>query len=81
MCCHPCRFVNSGVYYGLSLNTGNLGGSAYLNFVISGVVELPAHLLNMLLLDRIGRRIPLAVFLGLGGVSLLSIIFIPKGTF
>ncbi|KAK3878474.1 hypothetical protein Pcinc_016892 [Petrolisthes cinctipes] len=71
-------FVNSGVYYGLSLNTGNLGGSAYLNFVISGAVELPAHVLTFLLLDRIGRRIPLAVFMGLGGLALLSTILIPK---
>lgn len=73
-------FVNSGVYYGLSLNTGNLGGNDYLNFVISGAVELPAHALTILLLDRVGRRIPLCAFLLLGGVSLLSTMFIPEGT-
>ncbi|XP_071528745.1 organic cation transporter protein-like [Panulirus ornatus] len=72
-------FVNSGVYYGLSLNTGNLGGNAYLNFVISGAVELPAHALTILLLDRVGRRVPLCSFLVLGGLALLSTIFIPKG--
>ncbi|XP_047499818.1 organic cation transporter protein-like isoform X1 [Penaeus chinensis] len=73
-------FVNSGVYYGLSLNTGNLGGNDYLNFTISGAVELPAHALTILLLDRVGRRIPLCAFLLLGGVSLLSTMFIPAGT-
>ncbi|XP_063595666.1 organic cation transporter protein-like [Penaeus indicus] len=73
-------FVNSGVYYGLSLNTGNLGGNDYLNFMISGAVELPAHALTILLLDRVGRRIPLCAFLLLGGVSLLSTMFIPAGT-
>lgn len=73
-------FVNSGVYYGLSLNTGNLGGNDYLNFVISGAVELPAHALTILLLDRVGRRIPLCAFLLLGGVSLLSTMFVPAGT-
>ncbi|XP_042867534.1 organic cation transporter protein-like [Penaeus japonicus] len=73
-------FVNSGVYYGLSLNTGNLGGNDYLNFVISGAVELPAHALTILLLDRVGRRLPLCAFLMLGGVSLLSTMFIPAGT-
>ncbi|KAK7071333.1 hypothetical protein SK128_003957 [Halocaridina rubra] len=71
-------FVNSGVYYGLSLNTGNLGGNDYINFVISGAVELPAHALTILLLDRIGRRLPLCAFLVLGGLALLSTMFIPK---
>ncbi|ROT85873.1 organic cation transporter protein [Penaeus vannamei] len=73
-------FVNSGVYYGLSLNTGNTGREDYLNFVISGAVELPAHALTILLLDRVGRRIPLCAFLLLGGVSLLSTMFVPAGT-
>lgn len=70
--------VNSGVYYGLSLNTSNLGGNPYLNFVISGAVELPGLALATILLDRVGRRIPLSAFLGLGGLCLVSTIFIPK---
>ncbi|XP_050712759.1 organic cation transporter protein-like isoform X2 [Eriocheir sinensis] len=71
-------FVNSGVYYGLSLSTGNLGGNPYLNFMISGAVEVPALAIATLLLNRIGRRIPLSAFLGLGGLSLLSTMFIPE---
>ncbi|MPC31771.1 Organic cation transporter protein [Portunus trituberculatus] len=73
------RMVNSGVYYGLSLSTSNLGGNPYLNFVISGAVELPGLALATILLDRVGRRIPLAAFLGLGGLCLVSTIFVPKG--
>lgn len=71
-------FVNSGVYYGLSLNTGNLGGNDYINFIISGAVELPAHAITIYLLDRVGRRLPLCSFLVLGGLALLSTMFIPK---
>lgn len=71
-------FVNSGVYYGLSLNTGNLGGNAYLNFVISGAVELPAHALTIFLLDRVGRRLPLCIYMILGGIALLCTMFVPK---
>lgn len=70
--------VNSGVYYGLSLNTSNLGGNPYLNFVISGAVELPGLALATILLDRVGRRIPLSAFLGLGGLFLVATIFVPK---
>ncbi|XP_066974769.1 organic cation transporter protein-like isoform X1 [Macrobrachium rosenbergii] len=71
-------FVNSGVYYGLSLNTGNLGGNDYLNFIISGAVELPAHAITILILDRVGRRLPLCSFLVLGGIALLSTMFVTK---
>ncbi|XP_050712760.1 organic cation transporter protein-like isoform X3 [Eriocheir sinensis] len=83
MCCITLNiffnwFVNSGVYYGLSLSTGNLGGNPYLNFMISGAVEVPALAIATLLLNRIGRRIPLSAFLGLGGLSLLSTMFIPE---
>ncbi|XP_076064263.1 organic cation transporter [Oratosquilla oratoria] len=70
--------VNSAVYYGLSLNTSNLGGNDYINFMISGAVELPAHVITILLLDRVGRRPPLCVSMILGGVALLSTILIPQ---
>ncbi|CAG2222323.1 OCTN [Mytilus edulis] len=49
--------VVSMTYYGLSLNTGNLGGDFYMNFFISGLVEFPAYTLSILFLDRIGRKI------------------------
>ncbi|KAG0711091.1 Organic cation transporter protein [Chionoecetes opilio] len=71
--------VNSGVYYGLSLNTSNLGGDPYLNFVISAAVEVPALAMATLLLDRVGRRIPLSAFLGLGGLFLVATVFVPQG--
>ena len=50
------RAVVSMVYYGLSLNSGNLAGDFYLNFLLSGLVEFPAYTLCLLLLDRIGRK-------------------------
>ena len=39
------RFSNSLVYYGLSLNTGRLPGSVYVNSLLMGAVEIPANLL------------------------------------
>ena len=42
MCFNWC--VNSLVYYGLSLNSSNLAGDPYLNFFISGAVEVPAYI-------------------------------------
>ena len=63
------------VYYGLSLNTGNLGGSFYLNFTISGLVEFPAYTLCLLLLDRIGRKWLHCIVMVVGGLACISTVF------
>lgn len=39
------RFVNGMVYYGLSLSSGEFGGSIYLNFILTSLVEIPANVL------------------------------------
>ncbi|KAK3593126.1 hypothetical protein CHS0354_018254 [Potamilus streckersoni] len=67
--------VVSMVYYGLSLNTGNLGGDFYLNFIISGLVEFPADTLCILLLNRLGRKNLHCGSMLLGGIGCLCTIF------
>lgn len=39
-------------YYGLSLQASTLAGNKYLNFFISGAVELPAYLSGVYILSR-----------------------------
>ena len=73
------RFVCSLVYYGLSLNTSNLGGDDYVNFLISAAVELPANLVMQLSLLKLGRRWLLAGSEVLGGVALLCTLALPTG--
>ncbi|XP_021380019.1 organic cation transporter protein-like isoform X2 [Mizuhopecten yessoensis] len=67
--------VVSMVYYGLSLNTGNLGGDFYINFLLSGLVEFPAYTICLVLLDRVGRRILHAACMILGGVACIVTLF------
>ncbi|XP_013411583.1 organic cation transporter protein-like [Lingula anatina] len=43
-------------YYGLALNAQGLGGSIYINFALLGAADIPAQLVSMLFLDKIGRR-------------------------
>lgn len=43
------------VYYGLSFNTKNLGGNRYINSFISGFVEVPAVVVILPALSRLGR--------------------------
>ncbi|CAH1778274.1 unnamed protein product [Owenia fusiformis] len=70
-------FVNAFVYYGLAFNTSNLGGSPYINFFISGCVEIPAYTVSVLLLDRVGRKRLLIAFMIMGGLACIISAFIP----
>ncbi len=63
-------------YYGLSLNAAYLvpGSSLYINFAVSGLVELPAYLSCVLTILFCGRRIGLCINFLLGGIALLCVI-------
>ncbi|TNN88293.1 Solute carrier family 22 member 13 [Liparis tanakae] len=56
-------FGTSLVYYGLSLNVGNFGLDIYLTQCIFGLVEFPARLACLPLIQHFGRRKCLAVLL------------------
>ncbi|XP_033842190.2 solute carrier family 22 member 13b isoform X1 [Periophthalmus magnuspinnatus] len=71
-------FATSLMYYGISLNVGGFGLDIYLTQFIFGLVELPARLGSLPLLQRFGRRICQIVVLVLGGAACLVIIAIPK---
>lgn len=73
-----CWFVNSGVYYGLALNSSNLGGNDYINFILSGAVEVPAYIILLLTLNTFGRKKVLCSTMILSGVFLIACGFIPK---
>ncbi|CAG9824175.1 unnamed protein product [Phaedon cochleariae] len=71
-------FANNITYYGLSWNTNNLGGNPYLNFVISGAVEIPAYVFLMLFLNVLGRRNLMCGCMILAGIALLLTMAVPK---
>ncbi|KAK3778755.1 hypothetical protein RRG08_013026 [Elysia crispata] len=68
-------FVASMVYYGLSLNVGDLSGNIYLNFFLSAVVELVSYLCLLALLDRLGRKFWQCFSMILGGVACIATMF------
>ncbi|KAK3086719.1 hypothetical protein FSP39_022468 [Pinctada imbricata] len=67
--------VVSMIYYGVTMHTRNLGGNFYLNFFILGVVEFPAKIISMLLLNRLGRKINHCACMFIGGGTMLCTIF------
>lgn len=64
-------------YFALSLNTGNLHGSAYLNCFLSALVELPAYIVSWLLFQWCSRRLTLFSNFCLGGLFVLFVQLIP----
>ncbi|XP_074651203.1 organic cation transporter protein-like isoform X2 [Tubulanus polymorphus] len=73
-------FVNTLVYHGLTLLSTQLAGNIYLNFFLSGIVEIPAYILCIICLQKLGRRWPLVVHHIITGVALLLASVIPKKT-
>ncbi|KAF8778450.1 organic cation transporter protein-like [Argiope bruennichi] len=70
--------VNGFIYYGISYNTNDLAGDAFLNFAICGVIEIPAQFMTLFVIQSKGRRNPLAISLAAAGVSCLLVYIIPK---
>jgi OCT family organic cation transporter-like MFS transporter 4/5 len=62
-------------YYGLAFNISDLGSDLYLNFMLQSVVELPAIIICVLLLDRVGRKPVMAGSMLIGGFALVGTIF------
>ena len=74
-------FANVLSYFGLTMNIGDLGGDVFTNFIISGFLELPAYTSAIFFLLYSGRRFPYSCSMMLCGLSLLSIMLVPRGVF
>ena len=73
--------VNGFVYYGLSFNTNSLEGNPYVNFLLSGAVEVPAYVLCMYVLTKTGRKTSVVgSMIGAGLCFLLILPFSFSGT-
>ena len=75
------RFANSLAYYGLSLNTGALVGNPYLMLFISGMIEVPAYLCSVRIIDILGRRPTISFCLAVGGLACIVTGYFPQCTY
>ncbi|KFP79512.1 Solute carrier family 22 member 3 [Acanthisitta chloris] len=71
-------FTSALIYQGLVMRLGIVGGNLYLDFFISGAVELPAAFLIIVTIDRIGRRLPFAISNIVAGIACLITAFLPE---
>ncbi|XP_054158733.1 organic cation transporter protein-like [Oppia nitens] len=67
-------FVNSFVYYGISLNIGDFGGNLFINFFVAGLIEFPSYLFPLMAFPYIGRRPLTSGLMYLSGLSCLAVI-------
>lgn len=72
-------FVQSFVYYGLSLSTSSFGVNVYVAFCIAGAVEVPAAMLSFALVKYAGRRHALILTMVPAGIACISTGFLPLG--
>ncbi|XP_060104134.1 solute carrier family 22 member 13-like [Heteronotia binoei] len=70
-------FVDSLVYYGVSLQVGDFGLDIYRTQLVFGAVELPARASCIFLMERLGRKKCQAGWLLLAGIVCLIIPAIP----
>ncbi|XP_067627649.1 organic cation transporter protein isoform X2 [Eurosta solidaginis] len=72
--------INAVVFYGLSLNSTNLSGNKYLNFVLVCLIEIPGYTLAWISLRKFGRRIALSGSLFLCAATCVAGGYITKGS-
>ncbi|XP_066456792.1 solute carrier family 22 member 15-like isoform X3 [Eleutherodactylus coqui] len=73
-------YVCSLVYYGLTLNAGELKGNLYLNVALYGLVEVPAFPLCLFFIEKswCGRGKSTAGFLVFAGMACIFTMFLPN---
>ncbi|KAJ1531485.1 hypothetical protein ONE63_000160 [Megalurothrips usitatus] len=75
--CSYCWMANTFVYYGLSLNSVAMAGNDYLNFILVTLIELPALLVQLWLMNLFGRRSCLASTMIIASACCISFLAIP----
>ncbi|XP_070504608.1 organic cation/carnitine transporter 2-like [Chironomus tepperi] len=61
--------TNALVFYGLSLNSVNLSGNIYYNFIFGSLIEIPGTTIAWISMNKIGRRYPLVFSFLICGVG------------
>lgn len=68
-------------YYGMSINSVSLSSNRYVSFMLVVLVEIPAYVVVVLVLDKYGRKKTLLATFITCGVTSLMFAFLPKGEY
>lgn len=75
------RFVNAFVYHGLSQNTNELAGNPFVNFALYGVMEIPAFLIAIFTVQKLGKRNLIGGSMIIVGVTFCVCDLLPSGKY
>jgi MFS transporter, OCT family, solute carrier family 22 (organic cation transporter), member 4/5 len=73
--------TNAFVFYGLSLNSINLSGNIYLNFILGCLIEIPGNTIAWFIINKFGRKLSLSCSLLICGVTCITGGFVPEKIF
>ncbi|CAI9731800.1 organic cation transporter protein-like [Octopus vulgaris] len=76
-----CWMVCSMSYYGVLLNSVDMAGNRYLNYLLMQLVEFPACLFSYYLFNRFDHRKPITFFMIFGGLNCIVSNFVTEGSF
>ncbi|XP_076358977.1 solute carrier family 22 member 6-B-like [Tachypleus tridentatus] len=71
-------FVSSFLYYALTFDSARLGGSMYINFLISAAVEIPVCVAAPLLIKFVKRKPPFVVCFVVTSIACVLVIAVPE---
>uniref|UniRef100_A0A7I4Y840 MFS domain-containing protein n=1 Tax=Haemonchus contortus TaxID=6289 RepID=A0A7I4Y840_HAECO len=66
------------IYFGLSLYSTHFAGNIYLNYLLVGLVEIPAYILSPMAMNRYGRRVVVALTHLLAAGTFFGLVFTPE---
>ncbi|XP_063224048.1 organic cation transporter protein-like [Bacillus rossius redtenbacheri] len=79
--CCTCELTNAFVYVGLTLTSVAVAGDKNVNFVLVGLVEVPASVVTYYTMDRFSRRLYQATSLMLCAACLFALAATPAGCY
>lgn len=69
------------IYYGMSINSVNMSGNRYLNYIAVSASEIPGYWTAVFLMGKIGRKPVLAGAFWICAVCQIAYIFMPAGIY
>ncbi|CAB3244112.1 unnamed protein product [Arctia plantaginis] len=69
------------VYYGLSINSVSLSSNRYVSFMLVTLVEIPAYIVVVIVLDKYGRKRTLMTTFIICGITMLLFSFLPRSDY
>lgn len=65
--------------FGMSQYIGQVGGDIFINFAISGAIQVPGNFVAWWAMNTLGRKVTLIGSNVIAGVSSLALIIVPHG--